>query len=507
LLTAAGKGDFDTAAQYLNVNPRQRGQDAVKLAQELVAVLNQRLPARLNEISDKPEGSLKVPNDPDKELVGTISGEEEDFDVIVERIHPKGSAPIWLFSQKTLRAIPDLYAELESESTARTGLAKFLFETRIAHIALIHWVALLIALPLLYVVGARLNRLLSRSLAALLYRIDKKPHPVSLEFLSAPVRLLLTAAFIRWALTKIALPLLAREFWYGIAVLLTVVGIVWLLIAITGWFEGKIRLRLGRENLAGALSILRFVRSAINAFIIFAGLLVLLHYFGFDPTTVLAGLGVGGIAVALAAQKTLENVIAGVSLISDKAIRVGDFLKIGTTLGTVNDIGLRSTIIRTLDRTVVNVPNGQIANSSLENMSLRDSFWFHPTLRLTYDTTGDQLRSVLADITNFLTQRAEVDRSSARARLLNFAESSLEIEVFAYVKALDYVDFLRIQEDLMLHMMGLVETAGLRFAVPARNMYLNALPSAQNGTQTGIPFGVAADYKSGEPSEVRAAEA
>ena len=98
-----------------------------------------------------------------------------------------------------------------------------------------------------------------------------------------------------------------------------------------------------------------------------------------------------GIAIALAAQKTLENVVGGVSLIFDRALHVGDFLKLGDTLGTVQDIGLRSTRIRTLDRTMVSVPNGQIANVSLENLSLRDKFWFHHILGLRYGTTSSQM--------------------------------------------------------------------------------------------------------------------
>jgi small-conductance mechanosensitive channel len=116
----------------------------------------------------------------------------------------------------------------------------------------------------------------------------------------------------------------------------------------------------------------------------------------------LAGLGVGGIAVALAAQKTLENVIGGTSIIFDGAVRVGDLLKVGETLGTVQDIGLRSTRLRTFDRTVFTVPNGQIANVSLENLSLRDSFWFHHILGLRYETTVGQMRSVMHRITGLL---------------------------------------------------------------------------------------------------------
>ena len=133
---------------------------------------------------------------------------------------------------------------------------------------------------------------------------------------------------------------------------------------------------------------LRLVRRVADVLVVAAGGLVTLHYFGVDPTAALAGLGIGGIAVALAAQKTLENVIGGLSIIFDQAVRVGDFLKLGDTVGTVDSIGLRSTRIRTLDRTILSVPNGQIANVNIETLSARDKFWFHHFVGLRYETTS-----------------------------------------------------------------------------------------------------------------------
>ena len=95
-------------------------------------------------------------------------------------------------------------------------------------------------------------------------------------------------------------------------------------------------------------------------------------------TAVVAGIGVGGIAVALAAQKTLENLIGGITIVSDQPIRVGDFCRVGEYQGTVQAVGLRSTRIRTLGRTVVSIPNGQLAVMNIENFSLRDKIWFQP---------------------------------------------------------------------------------------------------------------------------------
>src|SRR6185436_9294793 len=133
-----------------------------------------------------------------------------------------------------------------------------------------------------------------------------------------------------------------------------------------------------------------------------AGGLIVLAYFGVDPTAALAGLGIGGIAVALSAQKTLENVIGGVSIVFDKAVRVGDVVKVGDTSGTVDYIGLRSTRIRTNDRTILSVPNGQIATVNIETLSTRDKFWFHHFVGLRYETTASQMRAVLKGVCDLL---------------------------------------------------------------------------------------------------------
>ena len=221
---------------------------------------------------------------------------------------------------------------------------------------------------------------------------------------------------------------------------------MWLLILLNARVEEYISRRLQARNLAGTTSALRLACRTIDGLIVFAGVLVTLYLFGVKPTAALAGLGVGGIGVAFAAQKTLENVIGGISIIFNRAIRVGDTLKVGEILGTVDDLGLRSTRIRTLDRTMVSVPNGQIANLSLENLSARDRFWFHPILRLGYATTSEQMTAVLEGIRSLLGETRLVDPMSVRVRFVNLGTSSLEVEIFAYILARNWNQFLEIRE-------------------------------------------------------------
>ena len=198
---------------------------------------------------------------------------------------------------------------------------------------------------------------------------------------------------------------------------------------------------------------------------IIIGVLVGLYHFGLNPTAALAGLGVGGIAVALAAQKTLENLIGGTSVILDRVVRVGDRVKIGDAIGTVEDVGLRSTRVRTLDRTIVSVPNGQLANANLENISMRDKFLFNQTLNLHKETTGAQMREFVDSLTNLLAHHPAVERGSFRVSFLRLSAFSLDVEIFAYFFAAGWNHFLEMQAELLLQIMDLLQSTEIHMAV------------------------------------------
>ena len=227
-----------------------------------------------------------------------------------------------------------------------------------------------------------------------------------------------------------------------------------------------------RQGRLGSTAILRPARSMVDVLIAVIGLMFALHSFGINPSAALAGLGVGGIAVALAAQKTLENVIGGASIILDEAVRVGDYFKMGAVEGTIETIGLRSTRVRTMSRTLVTIPNGQIATMTLENFSARDSFWFRHIVGLGYETSAPALTLVMAEVKKLLDQDPRILPATARVRFLRLAESSLDVEVFAYVAVRDNSQFLEIQEDLLIRIRELIESAGVEIAFPSRTIYL-----------------------------------
>jgi len=351
-------------------------------------------------------------------------------------------------------------------------LPAFLHEQKIAKIPLFEWLIALVGLPLVYIFSSLLDRLFSPLVGRMWYRFRRKPDPKGIHIIPKPLRLLLLALAIRWMVAYLDLSLLTRQFWSGVASVITIATCVWFVLLLNAWGEDLSRRRLERRGVFGAVSVLRLTRRTVDLLALVGGGLILLSHFNLNVTAALAGLGVGGIAIALAAQKTLENVIGGISIIADRAVRVGDFVKVGAALGTIEDIGLRSTRIRTLDRSVVSIPNGQISNERLEDLSSRDKFWLHPILNLRYETTAAQMRSVLDAIRSLLLTHPRVEYDSIRVRFLRFSSSSLDVEIFAYISVRDFNDFLEIQEKLLLRIMDAVQAAGTRMAFPSQTTYL-----------------------------------
>lgn len=465
-LSAARKGNAEVAALYLNTP--LRGGDSATLARQLAVVLDRRLPARLNQISDKPEGSVPDPLRPDEDLIGTIPTASGPLDIVVERIDRGKAGKVWLFSRKTLPSIPAVFQELTTPGVEEF-LPEFLVKTRVFGIQLFEWLALFLGMPFLYFVTGLLNRALAWGIGLIRWRRKPDTNLTNPQLLRVPARLLVIAGVIYLLLRHIALPLMARQFWSTAALFITGVACIWWLLLLNRSAESYLLRR--RPSLSGSASVLRLGRRVIDGLLLFGGFLLILYHFGVELTAALAGLGVGGIAVALAAQKTLENVIGGISLIADQAVRVGDFLKLGDVQGTVEDVGLRSTRIRTLDRTLVSLPNGQIAGMRLETLSARDKFWFHPIIGLRYETTPAQLRSVLNDVREFLNQQGNIEPASIRVRFIRVSSFAFEVEGFAYVYAIDWSHFLEIQEKLLFEVIEIVHRAGTALAFPSQTLY------------------------------------
>lgn len=213
----------------------------------------------------------------------------------------------------------------------------------------------------------------------------------------------------------------------------------------------------------------------LGAWIVIGGIRAL----GADLIPLLAGLGVGGLALALAAQSTIANFIGGLILYVNKPVRVGEFCRYGEDpnpdwlrIGTVEEIGLLSTRLRGIDRTVTTIPNAEFSKMHIVNLTKRDQRLLRTTLHLRYETTPDQLRYVLTRLRELLLGHPMVTPDPARVRFVGFSAYSLDVDIFAYLRCVEQDTFLAVQEDLFLRMADIVSEAGSGFAFPSQTAYL-----------------------------------
>jgi MscS family membrane protein len=246
------------------------------------------------------------------------------------------------------------------------------------------------------------------------------------------------------------------------------IGVAWAAMRVVEVATDRIRFALATEHESISSSILPLVNKLSKVIIFVITVTLILSNWGYNTTTVLAGVGVGGLAVALAAQKTLENLFGGVAVISDRPVLVGDTCRFGDRTGDVEDIGLRSTRIRTPDRTLVTVPNGQFSSMTLENLSRRDKIWFHPKVSLTRETSPAQIRQLLDAISQLLESNPKVDSGGRSVRFTAVGAYSLDFDISAYILTSDDDEFSRAQQELLLRILEAIEAIGTHLALPTQ---------------------------------------
>ena len=468
-LAAVQEGNYERAAQYLHLADGATG--GPLLARKLQYVLDRGgyIESRLRLSTDR-NGHQDDGLMPDQERFGVVRTPTGEFTLIAERVTtPAGQ--IWLVSSATVDKLPLLFTTV-SASLLDKLLPESLKSNPFWGVPVGHWLALVA----ITVAAYGFTWLLTVILGPLLLRPFRRPMESRIgQALSAslvPIRLFVSI-WIAWiAATLVGVSIVARQHFSGVAEAVGWVALAWILWRVVDTFAAFSADRMALRGNSSMLAGVAFIRRSVKAAIVVVAGLSLLGAMGFNVSAGLAALGIGGIAIALGAQKTIEHFVGSLSLVADQPVRVGEFCRFGDTLGTVEDIGMRSTRIRTLSRTLVSVPNGQFSSMQIENYSRRDRFWFHPVLELRYETTAAQMRQILSDLRQLLADREEVISDTARVRLLNLAASSLQVEIYSYVMAKDFGQFLEIQEDLILTVMDIVERAGSGFAFNSQTVYI-----------------------------------
>ena len=457
-LQAANKADYELAAKYLEGKQSKR---KAELARNLHVVLNRGLKISADDLSKAPAGTLDDGLAATLEKVGTATFEGESLDIVLRHTKTADTPPVWLFSTETLLGVT-VAASLLDLPWAEAIWPESFRETRFLSYPLFTWLNVLVSIPILVGIAWPLTRGLLRLL-----------HPLDLRHAGGNV-----LAQIKWLLFLLIFSLLARVvatqaataegriFVTSVANLFIIVAAGWLLVRLTKLVAGLKTQQLRQIGSPGRIATVELFSWVLVCVWFITGLFLMLRSLGFELTAIIAGLGIGGIAFAFAAQKTIENLFGTVTVVADEAIQVGDHVQVGPIDGHIENIGLRSTRIRTADRAMVSVPNGQLATSTIGNLTRRDKFLFRHNVRLGYETTANQIRQVLAEVSKLMLEHAKLEPETVKTRLIRFGDTSLELEVHAYVPTRDEAVFLDIQEDLLLRIMDIVEASGAAFSLP-----------------------------------------
>jgi MscS family membrane protein len=470
-IKAAAREEYKTAAKYLNLDTKlKKTPDSVKVARALQLILDQGKIYPYSWISDNPAG---LPDDnlgPNQDRVGAATVNGESFDLILESITDTAGAPIWLFSSQTIQRVPIDTAIIQNPTIVEQVSPGFLEETEWGGVPVAHWLAMVLIIVVAYVLAGLIIRLLVYLIPLVWRKARTEATAGIIQSFVLPFRLYLAVWIFVVSSRAAGISIIVRQRLNDLTVIVGVVAFLLLLWQLLDFITRLVEKRMLHHGNQSGVSALLFLRRAAKVALVVFGSIIILDTFGWDVTTWLTALGIGGIAIALGTQKTVENFVGSVTLIADHPVRVGDFCLAGSVLGTVEQIGMRTTKIRTLNRTIVSIPNGELSSTKIENFAPRDKFLFNPVLGLRYETTPEQLRFLLVELRKILFAHPKVD-SGPRIRFVGFSPDALKLEVFSYIKTISNDEFLEVQEDLYLRFMEVVEASGSGFAFPSQTLY------------------------------------
>jgi MscS family membrane protein len=464
--------DYENAARYLQSGP-DGNVNRILQAKE-ARDLNRRFKGNIAMLSDDPNGTVEPGLPPGQVRAGVMTAGSVTLDVILVRVDDPAYGKIWLISKETVAGIPQLYAQLDSEAptVADRIIPAALANRRLLRMSLAQWLEWFVSIPIAWVLTWLLALLVSTPARVRSKFRGLKFRPVWPTVVTMPLRCIVAILLHSLFVYLLGPPLLYRVYYFRFIETLLVGCFVWLISAITDrGFEHTVTQTRAQHK--GGESILIVMQRLTRIVLVIIGVLVALALLGYNVRTELAGLGIGGVAIALAAQRTLENIIGGFSLLMDKAVHIGDFCQIGNQRGTVIDIGLRSLKLRTLDQTLLVVPNGSLAQMQFGNLTGRSKLLLQQSFALRIETEVEQLRFILDRVQTMLDEHPAIEARTSRIRVTNFVGAAFELELFAYGKTGDWPQFTAIRQEVILKIAEIVEASGTRFAAPTQLAYLS----------------------------------
>ncbi|HEY8079401.1 MAG TPA: mechanosensitive ion channel family protein, partial [Labilithrix sp.] len=460
-------GRYDEAARYLDIAPAQQKRSA-ELAQKLSAVLAERVRIDPENVSPHSLGSGGG-----FEEIGKVEGDTGSVSIRLVRHAAKGTddEARWVFAQTTVEAIDSLYAKLNGRWIT-DELPPSLLRLGPKSLYWWQWIALPLLALLCLAIGRVFARITTVTARAVLVRMEwLRRFATRLE---RPLTMAWTVGVFSFLVPYLALTLRAEDFLDRILRAAGWLAFFWALLrAVTVAAEEVVTADWARAK--PSVRSLTSVGTKLGKFVVASlALMVALSELGYPVTSVVAGLGIGGVALALAAQKTVADLFGSVAILADQPFRVGDTIRVDGVEGTVESIGLRSTRMRTVERTLVIIPNGKLADMRIESFGERDRIRFSAKLEISREASRDQLAAIRDAIKKALAAHEKVQASEVFVRFSGLGAQSYDLDVAAPVDTHEWLEFAKIREELLLACVQAVEQAGTRLALPTRQMLSSA---------------------------------
>ena len=489
-------GDYTAGASYLDL-PRDRAAEGPELAQRLKAVLDRRAWVELESLSPEPGGNAEDGLPAFNDELGRIVGPEGVPEPIrIVRRRREGNVR-WMFSLSTVSRIDGWYEKLQDRWLIEHLPARLLAMGP-RNLMWWQWLALPLMIGAALLLGWGLGHLTTKVGSKITARSKATWDDLLVERMRRPVTLGWTLGAAYLLLPWLALYEPALEFMHMLLRTVFLIGIFWALArGVDIGAQMLVRSSWGVTHDASRSLVSLGSRVGKVAVLAIAAV-ALLSQLGYPVASILAGLGVGGLAVALAAQKTVENLFGAFSIGADQPFREGDFVRVDNFVATVELIGLRSTKFRTLDRTLISIPNGKVAEMKLETFAVRDRLRFYMIIGVDPRSTSKQLRIIIEGIGKALRAHPKLWQDSASVRFEKFGASSLDFEVSGYFDTRDWAEFTLIRQELLLEFMAIIESAGTSLALPT-NLELVEPSARVRGALTDLSLGMAPPEPPEEP--------
>jgi MscS family membrane protein len=455
--------DYELATKYLdyrNLPSEIQGIAPELLAEQLMLVLDRTIWIDLNSLSMHAEGKKNESVPAYRDLIAEIETSKGSVQILMQHVPDEENKQlVWKISNATVSQIPFLIEEFGYNELGE-WLYHHLPKIDFLNVMLWQW---------LYFLGMfigffLLSMLITRVVAGLLKTIRPSTQEDILSFIKGPICLLIAIIISRTfhGDSNITIAVAALEH----AATILLIAWSWVLIRSIDLIKHRMAQSFVANDKPQAVFLLRPASNVVKMCIIIVMTLLWFENLGFKATTLLAGLGIGGLAIALAAQKTVENVIGAITLYASAPVKIGDLCQFAKNFGVIEEIGLRATRIRTIDRSVIYVPNAKFVDMELENVSEREKIAYKPKLMLSEKTTQANLAAFMDACKTLLEQHEMIDETPCRVRFKGFTPWALEVDVLSYVATTDFAQYMEIIEELNLALLGLLNEHNCKLASP-----------------------------------------